>query len=333
MQDNERNILEQYDIDIRSTRKTRGAVLCDTEQGIFLLKEIKASEERINSLGELYESLGNLMWCKVDSIVRNGEGKYISVLENGNKYILKRWFHARECDVRKPGELIEGAGMLAKIHVQMQSELKNPIPKAEKLLQEYEKHNRELKKVRCFIRKNSPKREFEYEFLGDFENMYQWAECAERLLISSGYEKLYEESIQKSCMTHGEYNYHNILMEDVKTSEKIVAITNFEKFKRDIQVEDFYYYLRKVMEKYGWKERLGDSLINAYSAVKPLSENEIEYIKIRLIYPEKFWKVANSFYNSNKAWISSKNLEKLEIAIRQTREKERFLHNVFSFTI
>jgi len=86
------------------------------------------------------------------------------------------------------------------------------------------------------------------------------------------------------------------------------------------------------MEKYGWKERLGDNMLNAYSAVRPLSENELEYIKLRLVYPEKFWKVANAYYHSNKAWMSVKNMEKLNLAIRQTMEKERFLKNVFAFS-
>ena len=72
-------------------------------------------------------------------------------------------------------------------------------------------------------------------------------------------------------------------------------------------------------------------MLNAYSAVKPLSEKELEYIKLRLVYPEKFWKIANAYYQSNKAWIPAKNVEKLNIAIRQTKEKERFLKNVFAF--
>lgn len=29
-------------------------------------------------------------------------------------------------------------------------------------------------------------------------------------------------------------------------------------------------------------------------------------------YPEKYWKLANYYYTHNKAWISEKNLEKLE---------------------
>ena len=92
-----------------------------------------------------------------------------------------------------------------------------------------------------------------------------------------------------------------------------------------------YYFLRKVMEKHGWKERLGDNMLNAYSAIRPLSGREMEYLKIRLAYPEKFWKIANSYYHSNKAWISVKNMEKLNTAIRQTKEKERFIDNIFAF--
>ena len=75
------------------------------------------------------------------------------------------------------------------------------------------------------------------------------------------------------------------------------------------------------MEKQGWKERLGDGMLNAYSAISPLGEREMEYLKIRLAYPEKFWKTANAYYRSNKAWISAKSIEKLTTAIAQTRGK------------
>lgn len=67
--------------------------------------------------------------------------------------------------------------------------------------------------------------------------------------------------------------------------------------------------------------------------VHPLTEGEMEYLKIRLIYPEKFWKTANSYYCTNKAWISVKNIEKLQTAIRQTEEKKMFLKELFGFEL
>ena len=50
-------------------------------------------------------------------------------------------------------------------------------------------------------------------------------------------------------------------------------------------------------------------------------KTELEYLKNRLMYPEKFFKVANSYYHSNKAWISIKNVEKMQMAVRQMKEK------------
>ena len=46
---------------------------------------------------------------------------------------------------------------------------------------------------------------------------------------------------------------------------------------------------------------------------------------------EKFWKAANSYYRSSKAWIPMKSVEKLEVAIHQTEEKKHFLEAIFSF--
>ena len=331
MLENEYSVLEQYNVGVRNIRKIRGAMLCDTEQGVYLMKEVQLSEERIEALAELYESLESQCWYSVDKLLKNKEEKYITSMGNGSKYILKRWFDGRECDSRKPGELIEAAGVLAKLHIAMQKKLNYPVTKAALLGEEYKAHNRELNRVRNYIRKRTSKKEFEKEFLKCFELMYEWADTANEMLEESAYENLYRESVEKHCMVHGEYNYHNIIMNQCENSNTLAAVTNFEKFKQDIQVEDFYYFLRKTMEKSGWKERLGDSLFNAYSVVRPMSSDEIEYVKIRLVYPEKFWKIANSYYYSNKAWISAKSIEKLDVAIRQTKEKERFLKNVFSF--
>ncbi len=335
MQEYELNVLEQYDVEVSGTRKTRGAVLCDSDQGLLLLKEVKVSEKRIPALYELHEYLKEQGYTRTDRIIRTKEGKYLAVSEDGGQYLLKTWFQGRECDIKKPAELLAASGNLARLHMLMCRRFEHGAAPGAHLGEEYMRHNRELKKVRRFMRGISPKGEFESAFLKYFEQMYQWADGAASELEKSAYDKIYRDSVERGCMTHGEYNYHNILILPGENSHRRepyqIAVTNFEKFKRDVQVEDLYYFLRKVMEKQGWKVRLGDNMLNAYSAIRPLSGDEIEYLKIRLIYPEKFWKVANSYYHSNKAWISAKSIEKLDMAIRQTEEKKRFLEEIFSF--
>jgi len=69
-------------------------------------------------------------------------------------------------------------------------------PAAVPMKEEYMRHNRELKKVRKFMRSVSPKGEFEFAFLKYFDSMYQWADAAVNLLEDSDYEKLYKKTIK-----------------------------------------------------------------------------------------------------------------------------------------
>ena len=153
-------------------------------------------------LGDLYNILEKQEWCGVDKIVENQEGEYISELENGTKYILKKWFQGRECDTRKPGELLEASGMLAKFHLLMQNKVGISTSDSETIKDEYRKHNRELKKVRSFVRNNPLKNKFEMEFLKSFDEMFQWAKLAEDMLAVSGYDYLYQQSKEQHCLTH-----------------------------------------------------------------------------------------------------------------------------------
>ena len=81
MKENEVSVLEQYDIDVKSTRRIRGAVLCDAKQGLFVLKEIEISEKRLPMLYKLYEHLENMRCDKVDALLKNKEEELCSVSE------------------------------------------------------------------------------------------------------------------------------------------------------------------------------------------------------------------------------------------------------------
>ena len=182
MQEYERYVLEQYDIDVNSTHKIRGAVLCETDRGPFLLRETTTAPARLQALCGLYEDLRRQGYLNVDAVVPNKAGEYVTVLEDGGRYLLKRWFQGRECDLRRPAEILSASGNLAKLHLLLRSGEREGLTAAESLEEEYRRHDRELKKVRKFVREMSPKGEFEAAFLKCFDQMYRWAHAAEELL-------------------------------------------------------------------------------------------------------------------------------------------------------
>ena len=149
-----------------------------------------------------------------------------------------------------------------------------------------------------------------------------------KILENMDLDSVFKEAEAENHMVHGDYNYHNLLV-----CQEGMAVTGFEHAHRDVQMEDLYYFLRKCMEKHHYDERLGYRMMRAYDSVNNLGKKERDYLAIRLAYPEKFWKITNSYYHSGKAWIPAKNVEKLSLSVAQTEEKKRFLRNLFAFQI
>lgn len=343
MKENEMGILDQYDINVKSTRKARDGVLCETEQGLFLVKELRFSEKRLSVLEYLGEYLRGRGCENIDWILKNKDNQLFCTSEEGNRYFLKKWFPGKECDIHREKDVLDAVVNLTKLHCAMEGfgghnvtrEIAEPITEeveppqisqSEDLREEYLRHNREMKKVRSFIRERAPKSDFELAYLKHFDAMYSSAEEALRQLEASGYDKLRMQVKQNHNLIHGDYNYHNVLM-----TYGSVATTNFEHVQENIQVTDLYYFMRKVMEKNHWDPILGDKMLNCYQRHVTLEPQEIKYIAICLAYPEKFWKVANSYSRSRKVLLPAKNLEKLELVVRQHEEKKEFLNTIFAF--
>lgn len=271
----------------------------------------------------------------VDTPVFTREGELLVTSREGTTYILKKWYRGRECDIRQEKDLLKAAERLAGLHNELENvEFRKNMAEefgfitGQNPLDEITRRNRELKKVRSYIRKRPSKTEFEYLFLESFEKMYSTAEKVLSRLQQSDCCGLFEKSVEAGNLVHGDYNYHNLIM-----LEESEAVTNFEHMHIDIPVRDFYYLIRKAMEKHNWKQKTGQNIVEAYENKRKLSPQEKEYIGLRLAYPEKYWKAASGYYHSRKVRIPEKSVEKLELSVRQTEEKSRFLETVFSVEI
>lgn len=334
MREYELEVLERYEIGVKGTRRIRGAFFCDTEEGAMLLKETNISEKRALSM-YFAESRLESAGMSVDTPVFTKDGEILAVSRDGTKYMMKKWYAGRECDMKREAELARAAANLAILHSKLNQQETGSLTGEDtgltvrrSPLEEIRRHNRELKKVRTFIRRRVAKNEFEYLFLNSFDKMYSMAETVEGRLEESGCMKLYERSVEEGRLTHGDYNYHNLLI-----LPGGIGITGFEHMSINIQVHDLYYFIRKAMEKFHWKENTGKIILEAYERERRLGNAERMYIGLCLAYPEKFWKTASSYYHSNKAWLPEKSVEKLETVVQQWDEKYRFLKNIFALDL
>lgn len=327
MNDRVISLLDHYDIQILRTRKGRGAILCDTEKGCLIFKEYTESPGRVCIQNKILETLSNKIDFPVEAILKSKEDGLLTEDQDGKKYILKTFFESRECNINDEEECREAVKCLAYLHNSMclsPEDVQKYDLSAFSVQKEFDKHNRELKKVSRYLHEKSQKSLFENTLLQNYDYyLNQALEIAEEwkeFVCESDLEYIK----QQGMFCHGDYQYHNI----IKTG-KSMAIINFERCILDNPARDLCLFMRKLLEKNNWSEKLGDSLLNTYNSIRPLSARSFVELYYRLYYPEKFWKIVNFYFNSRKSWIPEKNREKLQILFSQEKEKQIFLDSVF----
>lgn len=326
---NERDLqaLEQYPFTVNQSWRTRGAFLLDTSEGRLLIREFSGSEYKLEKEQKLLLHLKDCGYL-VDRMEPDSEGRLATVYREYYRFVVKESLDGRECDTRSESEILKAASLLAGLHQDMRGicelteEDRNRLGAAD-AKEELERHNRELRKIYTFIRKKNRKNEFESAYLGCFPEVLREAEETERRLKASSYDRLRKQALEEGHFCHGEYVHHNILVMNGR-----MAVVNFERFGLDVQVNDLYLFLRKILEKQNYDCRLGMRILQAYEKVRPLTDEEREYLSIRLQYPEKFWKLANYYYNTNKAWIPGKHMEKLEKFLAQKEKRVFFSREI-----
>lgn len=317
-------VLEQYDLEVKNIARGRDSYQCDTSQGQKILREYKGSMERAQFLADMLDYL-KAAGRPVETIVRTKEGEPFAVSEEETKYILYQAYAGAECDTKNRSDMLLASRELAMLHKDA-AQYPGSVPqfvraKADSLLWLYEKRNRELNKVRNYIRTKKKKNEFEAMFAGQYAVFSQKARDATQILKDLGQH----EELIGFC--HGDYNQHNVIF-----SQEGIFVVHFENFSYQERVGDLANFIRKMMEKNGWNIGLGMDLIRSYDRVRKLSPEELKFLYVYLAYPEKFWKIANRYYNSHKAWLSGRNIEKLEKVIAQETAREQFLQMLFHLT-
>ncbi len=326
MNDRAVNLLENYDIEVLRTAKGRGAVLCEAKQGYFIFKEYKGPLNKLKLQDKLLKITAEEGKVPVEQIIATKEGELF--VKDGEQipYILKTYFVGKECNVRDLEECRQAMRTLAQLHKVMRLPVGDVVDSPVfRIDLEYAKHNKELKKVRQFLRERSRKTDFELFLLKNYDFFLENALQITEELLSYDVDKDYRYTLEQGYICHGDYQYHNLLK-----NEKKMAVVNFEKCVRDNPVRDLYLFLRKLLEKNNWNIELGKELLEVYHKENLLSAHDLIQLYYRFAYPEKFWKIVNFYYNSNKAWIPEKNMEKLKKVIDGEKHKQEFLDSIFS---
>lgn len=324
MDDKIENVIKEYPVHVTGKRRIRGAILLETKEGLFTLVNYRESLAKLAFEERVKEQLTCQGFPDVDQGIRNSQGEWLTKDNYGNPYLMKHWFLGRECNLRETEEVAAAARHLAKLHRAMvlPGAEENSVPEgAADILS---RHAREMKRVYNYIRNKKKKNDMEIHLLNQFKHFYEQAETAGEMLSQLDSGKMERDAVAQGKVCHGSYNYHNILL----LEKQRIATVNFERCEYGLQLMDFYGFLRKLMEKNNWEKRRGIRTIEAYQQTYGWEAEEGKLLYILLLFPEKFWKQMNFYYNGKKAWMSMKNFDKLKKIEAQELARRKFLREV-----
>lgn len=306
------SVLENYDFKVYKTVRARGGFLCSTSKGTKLLCECTKSDGYYERESRITEKLKEVAEFSVDTYDMSMDNTILVENEEG-KFCVKNWSMGREFSTDMYREVEEAARLMAHMHIALNKQ-SDSMCECINLKKDYERHTKELKSIWNYLKAKKGKNDFELMLYKNFAQFFdETTEFAEKI-------KEADLAEVKGQLSHTCFDHHNILID-----QNGPMIVNFDKVKAEPNMVDLYRFMRKILEKHNWNMVLAYKMIESYDAVKIISEQEQKILAGLFTYPEKFWKIANYYFNSRKAWMPEKNGVKLCNLIEQNENRKRFV--------
>lgn len=317
-------IERQFDIKIEKLKPNKGVYYLKSNKGDRCLKRINYGTQKLLFVYGAKEHLSKNGFKNVDRYFLNIEDEPYALV-NEDLYTLSNWIKGRECDFTNIEEVKLAAKKLAELHEASKgydppenSKLKSDLGRWPYLM---EKRGKALEKMRGMARKKNLKKDFDIIYIKNVDFYKELAIRATKILNNSKYLSLCEEAEAEKLFCHHDYTYHNIIIGD----DNEVYIIDFDYCKREIRTYDIANFMKKVLKRVDWNIEYAEAIIDAYNAVSPLREEEYEVLYAYLLFPQRYWRLANRYYYNEVMWGQNIFINKINNIINEKESYMKFI--------
>lgn len=317
-------IERQFDVKIENLKPNRGVYLLKTNKGLRCLKKINYGTQKLLFVYGAKEHLISNGFTRVDRYCLNIDNNPYALV-NDDIYTLSEWIDGRECDFRDKDEIVKAAENLAQLHIASKgyeppenSKLKTDLGRWPHLM---DKRIKSFERMREMARKKSNKTSFDVNYIKAIEFYKNMGRRAVNVLEDSEYMDICEEAEKDKVFCHHDYTYHNIII-DKDGGQNLI---DFDYCKREIRVYDLSTFLIKVLKRVDWDIDYANTIIAAYNSVSPLKSDEYRVLFSFLLFPQRFWRLANRFYYNEVNWPVNTFNNKMEELIEEQNKYINFI--------
>lgn len=317
-------IERQFGIKIESLKPNKGVYILKTNIGTKCLKKIDYGVQKLYFVYGAKEHLISKGFTNLDRYCLNTEGNPYAIV-NEDIYTLSSWIEGEECDFNDPEKIINATKKLGELHLmskgyepQENSKLKTDLGRWEHLMM---KRAKGLDKMKEMGRKKGRYTDFDLIYIKNLEFYKELCKRALNILEGSKYIKLCQEAEEDKSFCHHDYTYHNIII-DKNGGYNII---DFDYCKREIRAYDISSLMTKVLKRNDWKVEYAKLIINTYNEISPITQDEIRVIYSFLIFPQRFWRLANRYYYNEVNWSLSTFDKKIGGLVEEQEKYTKFI--------
>ena len=181
MSDKNVELYEAYDVEIQQTSRGRGAILLKTNMGLLQLRQLDVNESRLNAEYIFKEKMYEAGFEKIDRCIRNKEDELVTYDRYGNPFVLRYFFDGKECNITNQEEIDAAVDNLARLHIAGKKVFDSTEADVHiRVNGDFRKRNAELKRVKNYIWKKRPRKEFEDTYIKAFDYFFEQALACEK---------------------------------------------------------------------------------------------------------------------------------------------------------
>jgi CotS family spore coat protein len=314
----------QFNIEIESIKPNKGVYLLKTNKGMKCLKKINYGTQKLLFVYGAKEHLIQNGFPRVDRYCLNIDGNPYALV-NEDIYTLSEWIEGRECDFYNKEDLLIAAKNLAFLHIASKgfdppenSKLKSDLGRWPHLM---DKRIKSFEKMRDMARKKGNKSSFDLNYIKSIEVYKEQGRRAMRVLENSNYLELCKIADEEKGFCHHDYTYHNIIID----SSNSVHVIDFDYCKKEVRTYDLSLFMIKVLKRMDWDIEYAKLIIDSYNEISPLREDEFRVLFAFLLFPQRYWRLANRYYYNEVNWAQSTFNNKIEELIEEQSKYNSFI--------
>ena len=320
---NEKILWEGYGLRFRGGTRTRTGLICRTDQGLRELKKPRGSTESLRLAFDVKEQLQKNGFRNISRFYQTLEGepfyRYDGVL-----YTLEDVMPAEALPEEGTADFVRGAETLGRMHRAAHGLCSDAARwDRERLPGLYARRRGELAKMR---RRNDRRGNYDaidLLLIRHYDQFMGQVRRAEELLQEGGYGEALDRAAERGAFCHNAYKG-----EALRINEKgEIFVGSFDKCSSELPLADLASYLRRYFKKTEGSAAGVAAMLESYGKHMPLSADDLTILQGMLVYPEKFLRLVNEYYNRRRACVSPAMQERLAAAARE-EEKGRILKDI-----